>query len=160
MNKLLFYLLESGAGLLVFYLLYILVLKRENGFVYNRFYLLVTPLLALGLPLVELPFLRQPEPLTILISEQFAPLTISAKATAPGPDMPLLNWKTGLLLLYGAGTGFLSSGCCGNCTACANLPAKRGPTAFTGKIYPCTKRTARSLLFLSATLFSTTTVNL
>lgn len=105
MNKLLFYLLESGGGLLVFYLFYALVLKRENGFTYNRFYLLVTPLLALLLPLVELPFLPQPEPLTIFVAGRLAPITITATIAA-APENTWLTWQVILVVVYIAGLGF------------------------------------------------------
>ncbi|MDQ3291609.1 MAG: M56 family metallopeptidase [Bacteroidota bacterium] len=105
MNKILFYLLESGACLLVFYLLYNLLLKRENCFQYNRFYLLLTPLLSFIIPLVELPFLQQPEPFTIFVTEQLAPVTISVNGEATS-ETNLLNWKTGLFLLYGVGVTF------------------------------------------------------
>ncbi len=113
MNQLLHYLLESGACLLVFYLLYVLALKREKCFTYNRFYLLLTPLLAFVLPLLELPFLRQPEPLTVFISErltpvpeELTPLTISANATNPVAEEPVFDFTILLLLLYGMGVVF------------------------------------------------------
>lgn len=43
MNSLLLYLLQSAAGLLLFYGFYRLVLSRERSFRFNRFYLLLTP---------------------------------------------------------------------------------------------------------------------
>ncbi|RDC65105.1 M56 family metallopeptidase [Adhaeribacter pallidiroseus] len=105
MNKILLYLVESGACLLVFYLLYSLVLKRENSFQYNRFYLLLTPLLSFIIPLLELPFLQQPEPLTIFVTQQLAPITISVNPEATA-EVNLFNWRTGLLFLYSAGAAF------------------------------------------------------
>ncbi|QNF33110.1 M56 family metallopeptidase [Adhaeribacter swui] len=105
MNKVLFYLLESSACLLVFYLLYTLLLKRENCFQYNRFYLLLTPLLSLSIPLVELPFLQQPEPITIFVAEQLAPVTITVQRAGASAAY-WLTWHTGLLFLYGIGLTF------------------------------------------------------
>ncbi|PSR52536.1 hypothetical protein AHMF7605_02840 [Adhaeribacter arboris] len=102
MNRIFFYLLESGICLLVFYLLYFLLLKRENCFPYNRFYLLLTPLLSFIIPFIELPFLQQPEPLTIFVSEQLAPITVTATAS-PIASNSVFHWQTGLLLLYAAG---------------------------------------------------------
>ncbi|MDQ4142081.1 MAG: M56 family metallopeptidase, partial [Bacteroidota bacterium] len=105
MNRILFYLLESDTCLLVFYLLYSLVLKRENCFQYNRFYLLLTPLLSLLIPLVELPFLQQPKPITIFVVEQLASVSISVNADS-SLAASLFNWRTGLVILYCTGIIF------------------------------------------------------
>lgn len=48
------FLIESSVCLLVFYGFYALVLRRETFFQLNRFYLLLTPLLSIVLPLVHL----------------------------------------------------------------------------------------------------------
>src|SRR5205085_10487510 len=101
------YLIESGTCLLVFYLLYSLLLKRENCFQYNRFYILLMPLLSFIIPLIELPFLQQPEPLTIFVSEQLTPITITATATSAS-STAVFNWQTGLVFLYAAGIAFFS----------------------------------------------------
>ncbi|PZD76978.1 M56 family metallopeptidase [Mesonia sp. K7] len=50
------YILQSGLFLLAFWLIYILFLKRETFFTYNRIYLLVTPILAAVLPLFKINF--------------------------------------------------------------------------------------------------------
>ena len=50
------YLLETSICLAVFYLFYVLALRRQPTFIYNRMYLLVSSLLALILPLLEVPF--------------------------------------------------------------------------------------------------------
>jgi TonB family protein len=55
MNSLLLYFAQSSACLLLFYGFYLLVLRRERSFQFNRFYLLGTPLLALTLPLLRIP---------------------------------------------------------------------------------------------------------
>ncbi|QMU29798.1 M56 family metallopeptidase [Adhaeribacter radiodurans] len=107
MNNILLYLLESGTCLLVFYLLYELLLKRETCFLYNRFYLLITPLLSFIIPLVELPFL-QPEPFTIFVAQQLAPITITVNASAPSSNSTILSWQTLLGILYTVGVAFFS----------------------------------------------------
>ena len=105
MNKLLLYLLESGTCLLVFYLFYSLVLKRETCFTYNRFYLLLTPLLSFLLPLTELSFIPQSEPLIIFVSEQLNPITIKA-SVARTPISSWMIWQIILLVVYGLGFGY------------------------------------------------------
>ena len=120
MNPLLHYLLESGACLLVFYLLYVLALKREKCFTYNRFYLLLTPFLAFLLPLLEITFLPQPEPLTVFISEQLTPIAaqkapaikestpfiVTHNAAYPVAEEPVFDFTFFLVFLYGAGVLF------------------------------------------------------
>ncbi|RDC65106.1 M56 family metallopeptidase [Adhaeribacter pallidiroseus] len=123
MGQLLHYLLESGACLLVFYLLYVLVLRREKCFTYNRFYLLFTPLIAFFIPLLELPFLRQPEPLTSFIAEQVTPVTapitpvpvqpkpfiVTPDAAYPVGEESKFDYTIVLLLLYGAGVAVFAN---------------------------------------------------
>ena len=108
MNKLLFYIVESGLCLLVYYLLYALILKKETGFQYNRFYLLLTTFLSFILPLIELPFLQQPEPLTIFVSAQLAPITITANQTITSSPHFWLTWKIIGLLIYAIGFSFFT----------------------------------------------------
>jgi len=52
------YILQFSLFLAVFYVAYLLFLKKETFFNYNRIYLLLTPCLALLLPLITLDFLR------------------------------------------------------------------------------------------------------
>ncbi|WP_299702337.1 M56 family metallopeptidase [uncultured Pontibacter sp.] len=49
------YLIQSGFALLVLYLFYRLVLRNQPSLYYNRAYLLLAPLAALVIPLLELP---------------------------------------------------------------------------------------------------------
>jgi TonB family protein len=50
------YLLQSGFALLVLYLFYRLALRNQPTLYYNRTYLLLAPLAALAIPLLQLPF--------------------------------------------------------------------------------------------------------
>jgi len=52
------YLIECSVCLLFFYLFYLLVLKRETFFQLNRGYLLITPLIALAIPLLDIELTR------------------------------------------------------------------------------------------------------
>ncbi len=52
------YILQTIAFQLIFLLVYELFLKKETFFTYNRVYLLLTPVLALLLPLLKIPFLQ------------------------------------------------------------------------------------------------------
>ena len=125
MTNLLLYLLESTFCLLLFYIFYIAILKQETCFQYNRFYLLLTPVLSLVIPLVEISFLPTPKPLTVFVSEKLPQVvnpvstiksleTIPVTAVTPTPELPTIytetppvNWETGLVWLYGAITGLL-----------------------------------------------------
>lgn len=50
------YLLQSGFALLVLYLFYRIMLRSQPTLYYNRAYLLLAPMLALAIPLLQLPF--------------------------------------------------------------------------------------------------------
>ncbi|MBC3540376.1 TonB family protein [Rufibacter sediminis] len=100
MNEpLLQYLLESGTGLVLFYLFYALVLKRETCFQFNRFYLLAALGLSFLVPLSNLPgiALWPQEPVVVMeASLEEMPLLVSEVAAAPAPTFSY--W----FLLYGA----------------------------------------------------------
>jgi TonB family protein len=49
------YLLQSGLALLVLYLFYRIALRNQPSLYYNRVYLLLAPMVALAIPLLELP---------------------------------------------------------------------------------------------------------
>ncbi len=55
MAKFLIYLFESGLCLSLFYVGYVLFFRKETYFIFNRFYLLGSMILALTVPLVSLP---------------------------------------------------------------------------------------------------------
>jgi len=52
------YILQFSLFLAVFYIVYLVFLKKETFFQYNRWYILITPCLALILPFIALDFLR------------------------------------------------------------------------------------------------------
>jgi len=56
MNRIITYLAESGVCLLVFFMFYLGVLKRETCFQYIRFYLLTAIFFSFLLPLIDFPF--------------------------------------------------------------------------------------------------------
>ncbi len=56
------YLLESSLCLALFYVFYHLVLRKETFFQLNRFYLLLTPLASLAIPLLDISFEKTKEP--------------------------------------------------------------------------------------------------
>ncbi|MBD1396986.1 M56 family metallopeptidase [Pontibacter sp. JH31] len=49
------YLLQSGLGLLMLYLFYVLLLRKQPSLRYNRLFLLLAPAVALAAPLIRLP---------------------------------------------------------------------------------------------------------
>ena len=61
------YILQVIVFQLIFLLMYELLLKKETFFAYNRFYLLLTPVLALLLPLLNFPVLQQAVPAETLV---------------------------------------------------------------------------------------------
>jgi hypothetical protein len=56
MARLIMYLFESSAVLAFFYLIYVLVLRRETFFNINRFFLLGITIVSLLFPLMSLDF--------------------------------------------------------------------------------------------------------
>ena len=54
------YLIESGICFALFYCFYRLFLQRTVGYLWNRLYLLITPILALLIPGLSLDFLAEP----------------------------------------------------------------------------------------------------
>lgn len=102
-SSILQFLAESGFCLAVFYLVYILVLRKETCFQYNRFYLLASTLLALLLPLVEFPSLQAVgsfRPATY----QLEPIIINAiMRTDRASEDSILDWKKVCLIIYGIG---------------------------------------------------------
>ncbi len=101
------YLIQIIVFQLLFLLVYELFLKKETFFTYNRAYLLITPVIAILLPLLKIPFLQSAIPaetLTILpevliggSGEVQSGLTSSS--VAPEADQNINSW----LLAYSAG---------------------------------------------------------
>ncbi|WP_266202517.1 M56 family metallopeptidase [Pontibacter kalidii] len=61
MEAILNYTLKISIALLALYLFYILVLRGQNSFRFNRAYLLLAPIIALRLPLIKWPTLLAPD---------------------------------------------------------------------------------------------------
>jgi hypothetical protein len=76
MDKFLPYLVESGICLLVFFVLYQAVLKRETFYQLNRGFLLFSILFSLLVPLMNIRLQRDPGP--ALMAFRMEPITISA----------------------------------------------------------------------------------
>ena len=95
------YLLESSLCLGVFYIFYRLVLQYQSSYQYNRWYLLLTPLLSFLLPWLEIP---------VGENATFVPLPSDYILLAPadaGSVQPeetgFWSWQVGLFLIYGIG---------------------------------------------------------
>ncbi len=59
------YLIESAFCLALFYAFYLLVLRRETFFQINRWYLLLTPVLAFGIPALNIRMEQPPAPVMV-----------------------------------------------------------------------------------------------
>ncbi|KAA3436413.1 M56 family metallopeptidase [Rufibacter hautae] len=112
MNEaLLQYLLESGAGLVLLYLFFVLVLKRETCFQFNRFYLLAAILLSCLLPLSNLPGIsiwpQEQEPETALVFETAMEMPLVTSEAIITPEESFDYWNL-LYLAYGLGVVFFA----------------------------------------------------
>ncbi|AKQ44658.1 hypothetical protein TH63_01875 [Rufibacter radiotolerans] len=109
MNEtLLQYLLESGIGLVLLYLFFVLVLRRETSFQFNRLYLVASLLLAFAVPLTRLPGInlwptQQEQEVVTLPAFDQAPLDMTTIAPVmESPQEPFDYWLL-LYLAYGVG---------------------------------------------------------
>ncbi|WP_316845734.1 M56 family metallopeptidase [Pedobacter psychrodurus] len=94
-----FYLLWANVSLIVFYLFYLVLFKRETFFVFNRIYLLSAVVLSLLIPLIDLSSIfRLP-----MIDIALADISIAAKGYISSVSDQKVN---GFLLIYWAGTLF------------------------------------------------------
>jgi bla regulator protein blaR1 len=101
------YILQIIAFQLIFLLVYELLLKKETFFTANRVYLLITPVLALLLPLLKIPLLQAaiPAETFVILPEVFiggssqVQTTIASNSVAPEASQNIDWW----LLVYGAG---------------------------------------------------------
>ncbi|WP_347158485.1 M56 family metallopeptidase [Pontibacter chitinilyticus] len=106
MEAMLNYAIKAGIGLLALYLFYFLVLRRHNSFGFNRLYLLLSPLVALLLPLLTWPAILAPETAVsetlkaVRLSEVVVTAYRPASAAATGVASTLI---TILPVLYFAG---------------------------------------------------------
>ncbi|MEM9674201.1 MAG: TonB family protein [Bacteroidota bacterium] len=95
------YLLESSLCLGVFYIFYRLVLQYQSSYQYNRWYLLLTPLLSFLFPWLEIP---------VGENATFAPLPPDYILLAPADtgtvqseEIGFWSWQLALVLVYGLG---------------------------------------------------------
>ncbi|GGK59315.1 TonB family protein [Rufibacter glacialis] len=109
MNEpLLQYLLESGTGLVLLYLFYAVVLKKETCFQFNRFYLIAALLLSFVLPLSNLPGLDLwPQQETAAPEVMLVEMPLVATEVLVAPEEPLDYWPL-LYGIYGLGVLFLT----------------------------------------------------
>ena len=68
------YLVESSCCLFVFYLFYVLVLRKETFFQWNRLYLLMTPFLSLIVPLIHIELYPEITTVNTAISSVILPI--------------------------------------------------------------------------------------
>jgi TonB family protein len=112
MNEtLLQYLLESSIGLVLLYLFFVLVLRRETSFQFNRLYLLASLLLAFVVPLTRLPGINlwpASQEQEVVELPTFDQATLETVTMAPVIDAPqeLYTYWQLLYLLYGLGVLF------------------------------------------------------
>ncbi|GAA4314380.1 M56 family metallopeptidase [Nibribacter koreensis] len=112
MNEaLLQYLLESSIGLVLLYLFFALVLRRETSFQFNRLYLLASLLLAFTVPLTRLPGINvwpaPQEQEMILPALDQTEITDLSIAIAPALEKPTKQFDYWLLLYLAYGVGAL-----------------------------------------------------
>ena len=100
------YCLESAICLAIFYLFYHFFLKKEKCFQYNRFYLLVTIIISISFPLIEVAYNPETAPKVLNAIHEVSStedvmvlppmsVTITAKSTKP-----FLLWWEAVTLLY------------------------------------------------------------
>jgi len=94
------YFLKASAVMILFYLCYVLFLKRETFFEHNRWFLLVGLVIALVFPMIIIPVYITIEPLPVLepvnfVSDNF----ISTSITTETP----FDWLSLIPIIYGIG---------------------------------------------------------
>ena len=94
----------------LFLIVFELFLKKETFFSYNRVYLLITPVLAMVLPLLKIPMLQTAIPTEglvllpeVFIGQHMETLTIQTQANTAAEGVHAINWW---LIVYGAGILF------------------------------------------------------
>ena len=71
------YLIESSICLIAFYLLYVLLLKKETFFQLNRFYLLLSAISAVAIPFLDFDLQYTPE--AVALSDYMMPIITKAQ---------------------------------------------------------------------------------
>lgn len=100
MTNTLNYLLESGLSLGLFTLFFVLVLRPEKSFVFNRFYLLGSVVLSMAIPLIHIPVGSIPEGFTagtVFLDS----IELNKQPTGNLLHIPtLLIWSYGLISIF------------------------------------------------------------
>jgi len=104
-----FTLLYAGLCLLAFGWVYERWMHRESFYQANRFYLLLTPFLALLIPHLQFEVVLEPDPgAAVLLLEQSQQLPAELlRLLFPQPSENLLSWGTLLLMVYLTGAGLV-----------------------------------------------------
>ena len=108
MNDLLNYLLESFLIFSVLLLFYHLILEKEKCYHFNRYYLLITPLLALILPIIHIQINPASPVASVVFPENLIILpgvSISAESTSRGV-LSVINWNQVIAASYLTGLLF------------------------------------------------------
>lgn len=111
-SNILDYLLESGSCLAAFYFLYLVALKEEPSFQYNRFYLLAALLLSFLLPLFKLPLLPNQTYQAIEafrpITSQLEPIVVYTSASSTVDSSSSIGWPQISWMVYVLGVCFFT----------------------------------------------------
>ncbi|MBF9252819.1 M56 family metallopeptidase [Pontibacter sp. 172403-2] len=111
METMLSFILTSGVLLLALYLFYFALLRTQTSFAFNRLYLLLAPVAALTIPLVEWPAILAPDTVVAqtLQAIQLSEVVVTAYAPETGlTGLPaILSFARLLLLVYLAGMIFI-----------------------------------------------------
>ena len=115
MNTLLSYIIRSFIASGVLYLYYQLALKNKKFHCYNRFYLLLSIVISLAIPLMNFSWLRisteQNRPLTDLVNSINAPVAGQPiKFFIPGPALFGISAFASMLLLISLAWQHVSAG--------------------------------------------------
>jgi hypothetical protein len=104
-----FTLLYAGLCLLAFGWVYERWMHRESFYQANRFYLLLTPFLAMLIPHLQFEVVLEPDPgAAVLLLEQSQQLPAELlRLLFPQPSANLLSWGTLLLMVYLTGAGLV-----------------------------------------------------
>ncbi|WP_439881782.1 TonB family protein [Pontibacter sp. MBLB2868] len=100
------YLLKTAIVLLLLYLFYFGLLRNQNNFSFNRLYLLLAPLMAMVLPLLQWPVALAPETAVseVLRSIQLSEVTVTAYRPSAAP---LFSLSTIAISVYALGALFV-----------------------------------------------------
>lgn len=112
MNSVYNYLLEANLCLLVFGAFYYIVLKHETHFLFLRYYLIGSALLAVSIPLLQInnPFAEESTVLQPISLPEFVPVNI--EATEVSQDAISWSWPMVAIIIYGTITAIFLSLLC------------------------------------------------